>query len=153
MREDLPPPVDGEPALKPVTPPPGSPDYQRKVGETSQPSGATQAAADKPAAVPPPVAILDFAGERRKVFPLTQPFDWNGASVSEITVRRLAMVDVDKLVSEKRHGDLYEIYAEMTGLPAAVLRGMDADDGEAMMEAGADFLPRSLRTAFGFTSD
>ncbi|MBB5046802.1 hypothetical protein HNR60_001550 [Rhodopseudomonas rhenobacensis] len=152
MAIDLPPPVEVEPALKPVVPPPGSPDAKRKAGAKTDDLAVAQPAAEAPAEAPPMVAVLDFAGGRSKRVPLSCPFMDGSLCRDAVVINRLTMVQVDKLVSENRHNDLYEIYAEMTGVPAPVLRGMDADDGEAMMEAGADFLPRSLRKAFGFTS-
>lgn len=151
MADNLPPPIEREePALKPVVPPPGSPDHQRKAGATARPDTAPDTAAK--AEAPPLVAVLDFATDRSKRIPLTCGFKFDGRTFDAIVIKRLTMVQVDKLVTEKRHNDLYEIYAEMTGVPAPVLRGMDADDGEAMMETGADFLPRSIRAAFGFMS-
>lgn len=149
MDEELPPPVDAEPALKPVMPPPGSPDYQRRFGADA--SGAAERAAPAEAGKPAPlplVAALEFSDPRSKVVPITHQFTFDGRTFSEVTVRRLSMVAVDKLVDERRHGDLYEVIAEMTNVPAAVLRGMDADDGDRLVAESRDFLPRILREAF-----
>jgi hypothetical protein len=150
MAEELPPPVDAEPALKPVMPPPGSPDYQRRNGADA--SGAVESTApaevSKPH-VPPLVAALEFSDPRSKVVPITHRFTFDGRTFSEVTLRRLSMVAVDKLVDERRHGDLYEVISEMTSVPAAVLRGMDADDGDRLVAESRDFLPRILREAFG----
>lgn len=150
MAEELPPPVDAEPALKPVMPPPGSPDYQRRFGADA--SGAAERTAPAEASKPAPlplVAALEFSDPRSKVVPITHRFTFDGRTFSEVTVRRLSMVAVDKLVDERRHGDLYEVIAEMTSVPAAVLRGMDADDGDRLVAESRDFLPRILREAFG----
>ena len=151
MAEELPPPVDdAEPALKPVMPPPGSPDYQRRFGADA--SGAAERTAPAEAGKPAPlplVAALEFSDPRSKVVPITHRFTFDGRTFSEVTVRRLSMVAVDKLVDERRHGDLYEVISEMTSVPAAVLRGMDADDGDRLVAESRDFLPRILREAFG----
>ncbi|ACE99252.1 hypothetical protein Rpal_0693 [Rhodopseudomonas palustris TIE-1] len=149
MAEELPPPVDTEPALKPVAPPPGSPDYVRRNG--ADVSGATEttpaAEASKPA-LPPLVAALGFRGERSKSVTLAHPFTFEGCEISEVTVRRLTMMQVDNLVTARRHDDLYEVFSEMTGLPASVLRGMDCDDGDRIIAEGKDFLPRTISEAF-----
>ena len=146
MADKLPPPIDAEPALKPVLPTPGSPDYDRRNGAADAPAATVEAEA--PAAAPPPVAVLQFqAGDlRSKRIPLDWPFDVDGVTIDAITVRRLPMATVNQLVASERYRDLYEIYAEMTGLPAGGLRGLDADDGERVLGACWDFLPRLLRT-------
>ncbi|PZA12479.1 hypothetical protein DNX69_10925 [Rhodopseudomonas palustris] len=145
MVDDLPPPIDAEPALKPVLPPPGSPDYARNSGVTEAPA---ETAAKMQSEPPPLVAVLQFqSGDlRSKRFQLDWPFELDGVTIDAITVRRLPMVTVNNLVASERYRDLYEIYAEMTGLSAAVLRGLDSDDGELITGACWDFLPRLLRT-------
>lgn len=144
--EKLPPPIDATAAaLKPVAPPPGSPDFARQQGP-----GPVGEAAPAPAAAPvapPPVAALDFVGDRGKTIPLDHPFRWDGRLIEMIEVRRLRMQHLSDLVAAGRHDDLYEVYAEMTGLPAAVLRGLDPDDGVRVTEVAFDFLPRALREA------
>jgi hypothetical protein len=153
MADELPPPIDAEPALKPVLPPPGSPDYKRRAGAKAEGAAeAPAAAAEAPSVAEPVAALLQFAGERHKRVTLSFPFMDNGVQRDVVVINRLTMSHVDRLVREGRHSDLYEIFAEMTGLPAPVLRGMDADDGERMIAEGADFLPRSLREAFGLAS-
>lgn len=147
MAEVLPPPVDTESALKPVAPPPGSPDYVRRNG--ADVSGATETTPAAATSKPPLVAELSFRDPRSKVVPIDHAFDFDGRTVTEVQIRRLSMVAVDKLVDEGRHGDLYEVFSEMTGLPAPVLRAMDSDDGDRLIAEGKDFLPRVLREAFG----
>lgn len=149
MAEELPPPVDAEPALKPVMPPPGSPDYQRRVGADA--SGAAERTAPAEAGKPAPsplTAELTFRDPRSKVVPIDHAFDLGGRWITEVHIRRLTMVQVENLVSSRRHGDLYEVLAEMTGLAAPVLRGLDSDDGERILAESADFLPRAMREAF-----
>lgn len=108
---------------------------------------------DKPKAKPtnqPEVAKLDFvdAAKRETSIPLAYPFEWEGAVVKSITARRLVTDEVAELLA-RASGDegisRYEIYAEMTGLPAAVLRGLDDEDGDRVVAACYDFLPRVFR--------
>lgn len=149
MAEELPPPVDTEPALKPVAPPPGSPDYVRRNGADVSGATETTPAADKSKPAPPPLTgELTFRDPRSKVVPIDHAFDLGGRWITEVHIRRLTMVQVENLVSSRRHGDLYEVLAEMTGLPAPVLRGLDSDDGERILAESADFLPRAMREAF-----
>ena len=107
---------------------------------------------ERPAAKPadPPVAKLEFvdAAKREKVIPVEHPFRWDGAVVTSITVRRLVTDEVaDLLARTAGGGDIsrYEIYAAMTGLPPAVLRGLDDEDGDRVTAACYDFLPRVFR--------
>ncbi|MBA4799350.1 MAG: phage tail assembly protein [Rhizobiales bacterium] len=109
--------------------------------------------AETPAAKPveiaaEPIEELEFVGEsHRKLVPLSHPFRRNGAVVDQITVKRLRIGDVDRFIKRAQGGSFstFDIYAEMTGLPAAVLRGLVDEDGDAVTDACYDFLPRSLR--------
>jgi hypothetical protein len=145
VADALPPPIDAPAAaLEPVAPPPGSPDFERKQGRASE--SKTSGGAPAPAASPL-VAALDFVDERGKTIKLDHPFRLDGRLIEAIEVRRLPLQALSALVSSGRHTDLYEVYAEMAGLPAAVLRGLDADDGVKVTEAAWDFLPLGLREA------
>ncbi|NEW96904.1 phage tail assembly protein [Rhodopseudomonas sp. BR0G17] len=149
MRDELPPPIEGAPSLKPVVPPPGSPDAMRKAG--AEAGGASAEVSSVEAALKakhPLVAVLGFRADRTKSVTLAHPFTFDGLEVSEVTVRRLTMMQVDNLVTDRRHDDLYEVFSEMTGLPAPVLRGMDCDDGDRIIAEGKDFLPRTISEAF-----
>lgn len=112
-------------------------------------SGAAAAQAPAPAEV----ATLEFVGDDlpEQTFPLKYPFRWQGERIDAITVRQLRtgqMGDVYRRVSaEKRGAELYDFYAEMCGLPAAVLRALPAVDGEPIIDKAWDFLPPSLRPA------
>lgn len=141
MVDNLPPPIEGVPSLQPVEPPAGSPDHARK--SASKPESEPTAEA----AVSPIVATLDFELARSKSIELDYPFQFEGRRIDTIVVRRLSMGAVNRLVADERHRDLHEVYAEMTGLPAAVLRGLDGDDGIRVAEVAYDFLPRLLREA------
>lgn len=145
MFDDLPPPIDAEPKLQPVPPPEGSPDYARRHGAPVEPEAVQSAPVVEP---PPVVAALDFVAGRSHVIALDYPFRLDDKLIEAIEVKRLSMRAVSDLVATDRHRDLYEIYAEMTGLPAAVVRGLDADDGDRVMEAGWRFLPRVIRPLF-----
>jgi hypothetical protein len=148
MADELLPPIPGAPELQPVTPPPGSPDHARKGGAAVEPV-ANKAA---PVEAPPLVAVLDFVADRAKHIPLDFPFRFEGRLIEAIDVKRLPMAAVNNLVSSDRYLDLYEIYAEMTGLPASVLRGLDGDDGTRVTEIAFDFLPRLLAKVSASTS-
>lgn len=99
----------------------------------------------------PEVAALDFlsdAGTREADIPLDHPFSLDGRDIRTIKVRKLTVIEVAEVSSRagKTGFDLYDIYAAMTGLPAAVLRGLLDDDGEAVIGKAYDFLPRAFRT-------
>lgn len=138
MAETLPPPIAGAPALSPVTPPAGAPDHRPE-------SGAAAGAAFAPAA-----EALDFLDPAAgaKTIPLGFPFRHAGAEIRSIRIRRLTVTEVAAWAKENAAGraDAFDLYAAMAGLPAAVLRGLEADDGARLMEAAHDFLPRWLRT-------
>lgn len=140
--ENLPPPIDDTPALTPVRPPRGSPDAAR--------APAAEPAAPKPDE--PRVAALDFDARPSVVVPLAYPFTWEGKKVTSIAVRRLVTSEVATLCAGGKSPDPFDAYAVMTGFPAAVLRGLDSDDGSAVAEAAFDFLPRLLRDAYSASS-
>lgn len=97
------------------------------------------------------VATLDFFGDElpEVTHPLKYPFRWEGVSYKEIVVRQLNTAEVGNVFRQARVAnrmpDLMEVYAVMTGLPAKVLRALPAVDGDAVTQAGFDFLPPSLR--------
>lgn len=139
------PPIDDTPQIARVTPPPGSP---------NDPAGAI---ADQPAAAPAPpvvdVAQLTFTdvSAREKSLPLIFPFDLDGVRHDAIRIRRLTTQEVGDLMGGgSRNLDLYRVYSVMTGLPPAVLRGLDAEDGLAVTGVCSSFLPRLLKAVFGF---
>lgn len=93
---------------------------------------------------------LVFTGGKvwSKTVPLEFPFEHDGRTVSEIVVRRLTTAEMGEVVA--RHGadfDQWDIFAVMTGLPATVLRGLEAGDGDEVTGVAYDFLPRSLKKA------
>ncbi|WP_296579594.1 hypothetical protein [Xanthobacter sp.] len=132
-------PLDQYPLVSPEERPPVPPE------QPGEPAAAAPAAAQEKPAEPRPAAALVFQERATKVVTLSFPFTWEGRLVSAVTVRRLITAEVATLTAGGTPPDAFEAYAAMTGLPATVLRGMDADDGLAVTEAAFDFLPRLLR--------
>ncbi len=100
----------------------------------------------------PLVAALRFvaADAMAKTIPLECPFEWDGTVYSSVTARKLTYAEVTRVYERAKDGDgevkLIEFYAEMTGLPAAVIRGMESGDAQAVVEGCYPFLPRQLRS-------
>lgn len=117
------------------------------------PPGETSAAgkAERPVLKPREVETLDFAIEGEvqpfRAVPLKHPFRRDGEIVRAIIVRRLAVGEVGDLIDNRPDDmpDFFDIYAVMTGFPAAVLRGLIDVDGEPVAGACFDFLPRYFR--------
>ena len=101
-----------------------------------------------PSASAKPTTKLAFTGGKTwtKDVPLDFPFEWDGREVTSITVRRLTTAEMGEVVG-RASGDFdqWDVFAAMTGLPADVLRGLEAGDGDAVTGVAWDFLPRSLR--------
>ncbi|MCO5083410.1 MAG: phage tail assembly protein [Rhizobiaceae bacterium] len=97
------------------------------------------------------VAELEFTGAKKpwRDIPLEYPFPFGGREVTEIRVRRLTVSEVGDLLETvpDDRPDNFDIYAVMAGLPAPVLRGLIDVDGERVVGACWDFLPRSFRPA------
>lgn len=96
------------------------------------------------------IAELDFLSDpktRVHRVPIDHAFNWDGKKIDAIYVRRLTVAQVGQLASklQGRAFDRYDIYAAQTGLPAAVLRGLLDDDGDAVTEKCQDFFPRVFR--------
>jgi hypothetical protein len=132
-------------ADKPVKPIESYPDVEPEDHPPVPPSEPEGEAAAEPSAAPPEVALLDFVDGGDRVVKLERPFRLDGVVVAEITVRRLTVSAVAELSRAGKVGDLYEVYSAMTGLPASVLRGLDAGDGLEVTGAAWDFLPRRIR--------
>lgn len=110
---------------------------------------AAKAAAAVPDA-PKETAELRFVDDRVVDVPLAFPFYGpDGAVVDSVAVRRLKTQEIGPMLrrfaDEIDAFDIFEVYARMTGLSAATLRGLDADDGIALTGVCRDFLPRVLR--------
>lgn len=96
----------------------------------------------------PAVARLEFVNStHQQEVPLKYPFKWKGQVVAVVTVKRLTLGQVDIFVrrAAKTSFSTFDIYAEMTGLPAEVLRGLVDEDGDAVVDVAYDFLPRQLK--------
>jgi hypothetical protein len=152
-QDDLPPPIEATPSLTPVIPPPGSPDAARRAGAAS--AAPVQAA---PVAAPLPLERLAFTGGRKpatETVPLDFPFERDGVLIEAVTVRRLTVADVADAVDGPdyaQHG-IWALYAAQAGLPIGVLRGLDEDDGDRVLEVARRFLPRVFAAILAVTAD
>lgn len=108
--------------------------------------GETAAISEQETAYPL-AAVLEFEEPESMVKeePLKHPFRWKGEWLRKISIRRLTFaeamrvtVDAQKAGREITNIDLF---AAMTGLPAQVIRGMEAGDGDRVTNACLPFLP------------
>lgn len=149
----LPPPIDGTPTLSPVRPPAGSPNDPAAQSQAF--AAALEKAASEPVPIRREVAELVFVdgASRERPVKLRFPFEWEGVRYDAVHVRRLNTDEVGRIAESmptKGRPDPIEIYAVMTGLPASVLRALDADDGIEVSEVAAGFFPPMLKTVYGF---
>lgn len=102
---------------------------------------------------PDEAVTLEFCGDElpERTFPLRFPFKWEGVRHDAVTVRQLSVAEVGRLVSRQGGRSIahMDIYAEMTGLPAKVLRALPAADGDPIIEGCFDFLPPFFRAPAG----
>ncbi len=86
---------------------------------------------------------------RLKTVPLEWPLELDGATVSEITLRRLTGGEVAKLQSAMLDEDASDeaMIAAFADQPAEVIAALDADDFMELKELVVDFLPRRIRAA------
>jgi len=109
------------------------------------------AAPAKPAAMLREIAALDFldpAAVRREE-PFVHPFRLDGREVRGFTARKLTLGEVGRIVEAMRadeDADLIVFYEVMTGLPAAVIRGLIEEDGQKLVDTCYPFLPRVAQT-------
>lgn len=106
------------------------------------------APAARPVPAPQPAAKLTFVGGKAwtSTVPLDFPFEHDGRVVSEVTLHRLTAAEMGEVVD--RLGTAFtrwDLIAAMADLAVDVLRGLEAGDGDAVMEVGLDFLPRALK--------
>lgn len=116
---------------------------------------ASEATSSPEADEMPAVATLEFVNStHQQKVPLKHPFRWKGQVVDFITVKRLTLGQVDIFVrrAAKTSFSTFDIYAEMTGLPADVLRGLVDEDGDAVVDVAYDFLPRPLKAETASTA-
>ncbi|MGS4886077.1 hypothetical protein [Roseibium sp. MB-4] len=140
--------IDVDLADIPLPPPELDDDLDNSVLQTGS---AEASAASK--AEPKPVEKLEFLSDlstREDVHILKHPFRWNGEPVTEIPVRRLTVAEVGRaLDASDGPADFYDVYAAMTGYPAAVLRGLMDEDGDVVVGKCRDFFPQMLQAAKG----
>lgn len=104
-----------------------------------------ESAPARPVAEP---AKLNFIGGKAwaKTIPLDYPFEYEGRVVSEITAHRMTTAEVGAVADQLGTAfTRWDLIAAMVGLPVEVLRGLEAGDGDAVMEAAIDFLPKALK--------
>ncbi len=93
-----------------------------------------------------PAQQLQFVVSPTVEIPLQYSFVLDGRTVDAIIVRRLTVAEVGDVVDQLPDDfDNFDIFAHMTGLPAPVLRGLVDVDGQALVDAGYDFLPLAFR--------
>jgi len=115
----------------------------------SEAEGAAASAKVEPAR-PAEVATLDFVVETIRPVALKFPFRLDGRLIERVEVRRLTTAEVDDFIRAHPKGfTTFDVFAVMTRLPAPVLRGLIAEDGDAVTDAASDFLPPSIRSMFG----
>ncbi|MCC3246126.1 phage tail assembly protein [Methylocystis sp. WRRC1] len=98
---------------------------------------------------PEEAAALDFLdpAAMSATVDLAFPFRLDGREVRMVTIRRLSFGEALRL-SERaqaagRAVTNMDFFAAMTGLPAAVIRGMEAGDADRLTDACLPFLPRA----------
>lgn len=102
----------------------------------------------KPAAGRKVEKLTFLSRDVERTIPLEFPFEHDQLGlVASITVRRLTVGELGGIIDARDPDapDNFDIYAVMTGVPAPVLRGLMADDGEEVSQVCFDFLPRIFR--------
>ncbi len=121
----------------------------RELWEDSETAAAVEPKPVAPAEEPAAEAdVLDFVSSTHELaVPLKHAFRLNGKVVDTIVVKRLTLGQVDTFVRRAAASSFstFDIYAVMTGMPASVLRGLVDEDGDAVVDAAYDFLPRALK--------
>jgi hypothetical protein len=146
-------PVEAYPPADPTELPPPPPPGAEGEAAAIAASPASAKAAERPRAEVASLRFLD-PGALSRAVPLAHPFEHEGGVVDVVTVRRLTVAEVGAVM--ERYGaddqiELFDFYAAMSGLPAAVLRGLIDDDGAEVVAAARPLLPR-LATALFFPS-
>jgi len=110
-----------------------------------QADAETSAPAAKAEDPKPEVASLEFEDNDVAAVPLVRPFKHEGRWIRKISIRPMITAESGDVIRADGTYDRYDAYALMTGLPAPVLRGLDARDGEEVIGIAYDFLPRVFR--------
>ncbi|WP_311272394.1 MULTISPECIES: hypothetical protein [unclassified Rhizobium] len=121
----------------------------RELWEDGDTAAAIEPTPVAPTEEPAPAAdVLDFVTSTHELsVPLKHAFRMDGKVVDKIVVKRLTLGQVDAFVRRAASASFstFDIYAVMTGMPASVLRGLVDEDGDAVVDAAYDFLPRALK--------
>ena len=95
--------------------------------------------------------FVDPSG-RSRAFPLKYPVVVDGRTYSEVHLKRLTVAEVAQFIetvsnADKRSAIAWPTYVDADGapLPQAVLNTLDDDDGYAIEQGLADFLPHRLQ--------
>jgi hypothetical protein len=97
----------------------------------------------------PQIALLEFEEPEKMLAEqsLKHPFRWNGEWLRKVKIRRLTFAEAMRVSetarNEGRELTNIDLFAAMTGLPAAVIRGMEAGDGDRVTNACLPFFPQS----------
>jgi hypothetical protein len=106
-----------------------------------------------PDAASKPVArqILPAGFEAERTIPLTVPVEFDGIAYTSVSIRRLKGSDF-RLLQQMSGNEDVALLGIVTGLPAAIIDELDANDFIALTEAAQDFLPQKRQAAAGSTS-
>lgn len=107
-------------------------------------------------AAPAERAVLQFLDPAALTVdvPLDFPFRYDGRDVRSIILRRLCVAEVGALMAkfgEDGRFDVFDFFAAMSDLPAAVLRGLIDSDGTEVLAKARPLLPRSVQVIFNLT--
>lgn len=148
------------PAVSEIPMPP--PELWAELDNSAQSPGIAKPSAGASTGVPTAalpareVEKLAFSRSVATTVPLEFAFDHPELGhIASVIVRRLTVGQVGDILDRRSRTsapDLYDIYAEMTQLPAPVLRGLEAGDGGRVVEVCWDFLPPVFRPAETATS-
>jgi len=117
-------------------------------------SGATAAEPAAPlSALPVAVATFDADVEMSRCVELAYPLTVDGVRYARAIARRLTTAQIGEFAGLlKSTSDNSDFAGFMTGIPAPVIRAMEAGDGLAVIAMALDFLPLKLQRATGWTS-
>ena len=91
------------------------------------------------------ISTLERDKDGRIVLPLANPVVVGSEAVSELRFRKLRLGDLrDFPIAAPTVGALIDVAGRMCGQTALVMDKLDAEDGLAVAEVAASFLPPSL---------
>jgi len=89
---------------------------------------------------------------------LSYPITWDGAKISEVTVKRPKVKDIKSLTAASQDEDLSEfessilVIAALSGLPAEAVEELDQADFQAISEVVGGFFLKATAPATGGAS-